>query len=270
MTVLEADEQHDDGNDGVEDGNLNPCLLGVTQTGNQREGYCGDDHVAEGGHAGTEQVDNGALVGITGHQGCQRCIREVQCGVNNGGAEVISNENVNALYDRRSRRNGEQQDCRDAVRNHHPEDPCTGLAVLGMRAVNQVTDQYVGNTIEETREQHDGTDHCCGDADYVGVEVNQQRGCQGVDNVTGNVAEAVGKLFFEMDLLKFLITRESRVAGFAHGFAQSFFIFLFCQLELRGPLSSNERAFSGNRSLRSCPDVISCFSFYPFNGTPIH
>ena len=87
-------------------------------------------------------------------------------------------KNVNALYDRRSRRNGEQQDCCDAVRNHHPEDPCTGLAVLGMRAVNQVTDQYVGNTIEETREQHDGTDHCCGDADYVGVEVNQQRGCQ--------------------------------------------------------------------------------------------
>ena len=99
--------------------------------------------------------------------------------------------------------------------------------MLGMRAVNQVTDQYVGNTIEETREQHDGTDHCCGDADYVGVEVNQQRGCQGVDNVTGNVAEAVGKLFFEMDLLKFLITREGWVAGFAHGFAQSFFIFLF-------------------------------------------
>ena len=176
---------------------------------------------------GTEQVDNGALVGVAGHQRCQRCIREVQCGVNNGGAEVISNENVNALYDQRSRRNGEQQDCCDAVRNHHPEDPCTGLAVLGMCAVNQVTDQYVGNTIEETREQHDGTDHCCGDADYVGVEVNQQRGCQGVDNVTGNVAEAVGKLFFEMDLLKFLITRESRVAGFAHGFAQSFFIFLF-------------------------------------------
>ena len=139
-----------------------------------------------------------------------------------------------------------------------------------MCAVNQVTDQYIGNTIEETRDQHDGTDHGCRDADYVGVEVNQQRGCQGEDNVAGNVAEAVGKLFFEVDLLKFLITRESRVAGFAHGFAQSFFIFLFCQLELRGPLSSNERAFSGNRSLRSCPDVISCFSFYPFNGTPIH
>ena len=219
---------------------------------------------------GTEQVDNGALVGVAGHQGCQRCVREVQCGVNNGSAEVIGDENVNALYDLCCRRNGEQQDCCDTVRNHHPEDPCTGLAVLGMRAVNQVTDQYVGNTIEETREQHDGTDHCCGDADYVGVEVNQQRGCQGVDNVTGNVAEAVGKLFFEMDLLKLLITRESRVAGFAHGFAQSFFIFLFCQLELRGPLSSTERAFSGNRSLRSCPDVISCFSFYPFNGTLIH
>ena len=43
-----------------------------------------------------------------------------------------------------------------------------------------------------------------------------------------------------------------------------------CQLELHGPLSSTERAFSVNRSLRSCPDVISCFSFYPFNGTPIH
>ena len=96
-----------------------------------------------------------------------------------------------------------------------------------MRAVNQVTDQYVGNTIEETREQHDGTDHCCGDADYVGVEVNQQRGCQGVDNVAGNVAEAVGKLFFEMDLLKFLITRESRVAGFAHGFCSVLFYFSF-------------------------------------------
>ena len=270
MAVLEADEQHDDGNDGVEDGNLDPCLLGVTQTGNQREGYCGDDHVAEGGHAGTEQVDNGALVGVAGHQRCQRCIREVQCGVNNGGAEVISNENVNALYDRRSRRNGEQQDCCDAVRNHHPEDPCTGLAVLGMCAVNQVTDQYIGNTIEETRDQHDGTDHGCRDADYVGVEVNQQRGCQGEDNVAGNIAEAVGEFLFEVDLLKFLITRESRVTGFAHGFAQSFFIFLFCQLELRGPLSSTERAFSGNRSLRSCPDVISCFSFYPFNGTPIH
>ena len=48
VAVLEADEQHDDGNDGVEDGNLNPCLLGITQTGNQQEGYCGDDHVAEG------------------------------------------------------------------------------------------------------------------------------------------------------------------------------------------------------------------------------
>ena len=206
-----------------------------------------------------------------GHQRCQRCIREVQCGVHNGGAEVISNENVNALYDRRSRRNGEQQDCRDTVRNHHPEDPCTGLAVLGMRAVNQVTDQYVGNTIEETREQHDGTDHCCGDADYVGVEVNQQRGCQGVDNVTGNVAEAVGKLFFEMDLLKFLITQRKSGCWICPWFCSVlFFIFLFCQLELRGPLSSTERAFSGNRSLRSCPDVISCFSFYPFNGTPIH
>ena len=69
----------------------------------------------------------------------------------------------------------------------------------------------------------------------------------------------------EENHLQFFIPR-----GFAHGFAQSFFIFLFCQLELRGPLSSTERAFSGNRSLRSCPDVISCFSFYPFNGTPIH
>ena len=270
MAVLEADEQHDDGNDGVEDGNLNPCLLGVTQTGNQREGYCGDDHVAEGRHTGTEQVDNGALVGITGHQGSQRCIRKVECGVDNGGAEVIGDENVDALDDRGCGRNGEQQDGCDAVRNHHPENPCTGFAMLGMRAVNQMTDKYVGNTIEETGEQHDGTDHSRRDTDYVGVEVNQQRGCQGVDNVAGNVAEAVGKLFFEMDLLKFLITRESRVAGFAHGFAQSFFIFLFCQLELRGPLSSTERAFSGNRSLRSCPDVISCFSFYPFNGTPIH
>lgn len=187
----------------------------------------GDDHVAEGGHAGTEQVDNGALVGVAGHQRCQRCIREVQCGVNNGGAEVISNENVNALYDRRSGRNGEQQDGCDAVRNHHPENPCTGFAVLGMRAVNQVTDQYVGNTIEETGEQHDGTDHCCGDADYVGVEVNQQRGCQGVDNVAGNVAEAVGKLFFEMDLLKFLITRESRVAWICPWFLLSPFLFFF-------------------------------------------
>ena len=82
-----------------------------------------------------------------------------------------------------------------------------------MRAVNQMTDKYVGNTIEETGEQHDGTDHCCRDTDYVGVEVNQQRGGQGVNNVAGNIAEAVGELFLEMDLLKFLITRESRVAG---------------------------------------------------------
>lgn len=179
-------------------------LLGVTQTGNQREGYCGDDHVAEGRHTGTEQVDNGALVGVAGHQGCQRCVREVQCGVNNGSAEVIGEENVNALYDLRC---GGTVNSRIAAIPYGiiiPEDPCTGLAVLGMCAVNQVTDQYIGNTIEETRDQHDGTDHGCRDADYVGVEVNQQRGCQGEDNVAGNVAEAVGKLFFEVDLLNSL------------------------------------------------------------------
>ena len=100
VAVLEADEQHDDGNDGVEDGNLDPCLLGVTQTGDEREGNGGDDHVAEGGHTGTEQVDNGALVGVAGHQGSQRCIRKVECGVDNGGAEVIGDENVDALDDR--------------------------------------------------------------------------------------------------------------------------------------------------------------------------
>lgn len=33
MTVLEADEQHDDGNDGVEDGNLNPWPAGCHPDG---------------------------------------------------------------------------------------------------------------------------------------------------------------------------------------------------------------------------------------------
>ena len=76
VAVLEADEQHDDGNDGVEDGNLDPCLLGVTQTGDEREGNGGDDHVAEGGHTGTEQVVEGLISLGWRQQDAQQAVAE--------------------------------------------------------------------------------------------------------------------------------------------------------------------------------------------------
>ena len=120
MAVLEANHQHDNRNDGIDNGEFNPSLLRIAQHGNQREGNGRDNHIADGGHAGTEQIDNGTLIGITRHQRCQCCIRQIQCGVYNGCAEVIGNEHIDALDDRRSRRNRKQQNRRDAVWNHHP------------------------------------------------------------------------------------------------------------------------------------------------------
>ena len=97
MAVVETEGQHEDCNDTVGEGEFDPSLLRIAEQGDQREGNCSDDHVSESGHAGAEQVDDSALIGVAGHQGSHRCIRQVERGVYNGGAEVIGDKYIDCL-----------------------------------------------------------------------------------------------------------------------------------------------------------------------------
>ena len=124
LTALVAEQQHEESNDRVNRANGDPCLLAAAEHVDERQGKCGNDQVADRGHGHAEQIELCKVIVIAGHHRRQVGIRQVECGIYAGGAQVIGDEYINCLHHRaRMRRHAEHQHGGNTVWCCHPEYP---------------------------------------------------------------------------------------------------------------------------------------------------
>ena len=166
----------------------------------QRQGERGDDHAGGDGQHHADVADGVAVAAVAGHQRAERVERLADRGVDHRVHQVIGDKGIEDLAHVAEIRHGEQQDSCDRIGKREPQDPDTRLAVFGMRAVNDRAHRHIGETVENTGDQHDHTDRARRDADYVRVEVDQQRGRHGVHERQRRVAEAVGEFLGDRNL----------------------------------------------------------------------
>ena len=100
MTALVAEQQHEESNDGVNRADRDPCLLTAAEHVDERQGECGNDQVTDRGHGHAEQIEFGKVIVIASHHRCQIGIRQVECGIYAGGAQVIGDEYIDRLHHR--------------------------------------------------------------------------------------------------------------------------------------------------------------------------
>ena len=155
-------EQDKYGDDRVARGHQDPRQLLVgDHAGNivdQREGERGDNHARGDGQHHADVADGVAVAAVAGHQRAERVERLADRGVNHRVHQVIGDKCVDDFTRIAEVRHGEQQYRCHRIREREAQDPDTGLAVFGMRAVDDRTHCNVRKAVEDTGDQHNHTD----------------------------------------------------------------------------------------------------------------
>lgn len=213
---------------------LDPGSLIVAEQLDQRHGAGDGNDTAHRGQAHAEYGQQIALLGVAGHHGRQRAVRQIDRRVADGRAEVIGDKDVQELDHGVGVRYAEQQDRTQRIRQRHPQDPRTGLSPFGMGAVHNEAHDNIRAAVKETRDQHDKTYGCDGNTGIVGIEQGQQRGDHAVDNVARYVTAAVSQACQNIDFSVFgnWLCRQNRLClhgwiGFHETFSPSWFRFQF-------------------------------------------
>lgn len=115
---------------------LDPGSLIVAEQLDQRHGAGDGNDTAHRGQAHAEYGQQIALLGVAGHHGRQRAVRQIDRRVADGRAEVIGDKDVQELDHGVGVRYAEQQDRTQRIRQRHPQDPRTGLSPFGMGAIH--------------------------------------------------------------------------------------------------------------------------------------
>ena len=102
------------------------------------------------------------------------------------------------------RRHGKQQNCSQCVRYRQPQNPDTGLSVLGMRPVNNRSHQYIRKSVKHSRQQHDHPHRSCRYSHHIRIEIYQQRRRHGIHQCQCRITEAIGQLLSQRDFYEFI------------------------------------------------------------------
>lgn len=95
----------------------------------------------------------------------------------------------------------------------HPQKPGAGLAEASARFIEDDTHHRIAGTVDEAGEEEDRADQPCGDADDVRVEVHEERGNPGPDDVIGASGHSIAELLNETWLLGVLTSRRGPSDG---------------------------------------------------------
>ena len=191
FAVKEADKQKNDCDDTPDAHGLNPCCLVIAHHLYNRQGKCNCDNLTDRRQCHAEDGQQVTLVRGTCHHGGQRTVRNVDCGVANGGAQVVGDKDVPELNRVAALRHTEHRNRAHSIRDSHPQNPRTRFAPLCLCLADQNAHDDIGEAVKYTGNQHGKTNGCHGYACIVCIEQRQQGTNHTKYNVAGGVAQTI-------------------------------------------------------------------------------
>ena len=147
-----AEKHHNRRTDGIDRSKDDPVFLGrhsaiwhYFQDSGKYQCY---QHISDGAHCHSDNVDLCTLILISGHVGHSRCKRKLEHGINYCQHQVVGDKNIDSLGKGSNLRYSHKKDGSYRIGDRHSQHPHTCTAKTGSGPVYNETCHDIRNTVE--------------------------------------------------------------------------------------------------------------------------